>query len=196
MSELPDGPSTLDVEVFDALPAAQAQRLLMGCCAAPRWAREVVAGRPYRCVEALQAAAAAALTDDDVADGLAGHPRIGERTGDARSRREQAGVAGAGADVLAALAAGNRAYEERFGRVYLVCAAGRSAEDLLAVLRERLQNDRAVERAATRAELVEINRLRIDSMLEGVADTSGAASPSPVTACRRTPPTSAARRLR
>jgi 2-oxo-4-hydroxy-4-carboxy-5-ureidoimidazoline decarboxylase len=159
----------MTVTAFDALPAAEAQRLLLSCCAAPRWAAEVAAGRPYRSAEALHAAAAAALTHDDVAEGLAGHPRIGERTGDARSRREQAGVAGAAPEVLAALAAGNRAYEERFGRVYLVCAAGRGAEELLAVLRERLGNDPAVERDVTRAELVKINRLRLDALLREVA---------------------------
>lgn len=183
----------MTLRAFNDMPGREARRLLLGCCAAPRWAAEVTAGRPYRTAAALHAAAAAALTHDDVADGLAGHPRIGERTGDPRARREQAGVAGAAPEVLAALAAGNRAYEERFGRVYLVCAAGRGAEELLAVLRQRLRNDPAVERDVTRGELVAINRLRLDALLREAADESERASPSTDTAPGSSP-TSAARR--
>jgi 2-oxo-4-hydroxy-4-carboxy-5-ureidoimidazoline decarboxylase len=74
-------------------------------------------------------------------------------------------VAGADADVLAGLAEGNRVYEQRFGHVYLVCASGRSAEELLAVLRGRLDNDPVTERAVVRAELAAINRLRLDQLL-------------------------------
>ena len=113
----------------------------------------------------LHASVGAALTDADVADGLAGHPRIGEHTSDPRSAREQCGVADASAEVLAELAAGNRAYEQRFGHVYVVCASGRSAEELLDVLRGRLGNDPRTERAVVRGELVAINGLRLDRML-------------------------------
>ena len=105
-------------------------------------------------------------TQKNTAYALAGHPRIGERCAHASSRREQSGVAGAGAQVLDALAAGNRAYEERFGHVYLVCANGRPAGELLAVLRGRLGNDPATERRVLRAELREINRLRLERLLE------------------------------
>jgi 2-oxo-4-hydroxy-4-carboxy-5-ureidoimidazoline decarboxylase len=121
----------------------------------------VAAGRPYRSAEALQAAAAAALTGDDLDEAMAGHPRIGDRSAGGQSRREQGAVATAGADVLTALAEGNREYEERFGHVYLVCASGRSADDLLATLRARLRNDPATERAVALRELEAINRLRI-----------------------------------
>jgi 2-oxo-4-hydroxy-4-carboxy-5-ureidoimidazoline decarboxylase len=164
----------VSLDSFNALPAADAQARLLACCAAPRWAGEVVAGRPYRSVEALRAAAMAELTDADVAAGLAGHPRIGDRTGDERSRREQRGVAGADADLLAALAAGNRAYEQRFGHVYLVCASGRGADELLATLHARLGNDPATERGVTRTELAAINRLRLDRMLGELAPTGAA----------------------
>jgi len=155
----------MSVDSFNALPEAAARRALLACCAAPRWAGEVAAGRPYRSAEALHAAADAALTDTDVADGLAGHARIGERTGDLRSQREQRGVAGAPAEVLDALAEGNRAYERRFGHVYLVCASGRGASELLGLLRGRLGNDPATERGVVRAELAAINRIRLDRLL-------------------------------
>ena len=161
----------MSLDSFNALPEAAALARLLGCCAAPRWAGEVAAGRPYTSVEALQAAARHALTDADVTAGLAGHPRIGDRTGDERSRREQRGVAGADADLLAALAAGNRAYEQRFGHVYLVCASGRGAGELLDTLHGRLDNDPATERGVVRAELAAINRLRLERLLGDLTPT-------------------------
>jgi 2-oxo-4-hydroxy-4-carboxy-5-ureidoimidazoline decarboxylase len=155
----------LTLELFNSLPEAAARERLLACCAAPRWAGEVAAGRPYPSVPALHTAAESALTDADVTDGLAGHPRIGERTEDPRSAAEQSQVAGAPVSVLDALASGNEEYERRFGHVYLVCASGRSAEDLLAVLRARLAHDPATERAVVRTELAAINRLRLDRLL-------------------------------
>jgi 2-oxo-4-hydroxy-4-carboxy-5-ureidoimidazoline decarboxylase len=152
---------------FDALDRAEAERELLGVCRAPRWARQVAAGRPYRSVRALQDAAAAALTDADLDAALTGHPRIGDRVTAGPSRREQSAVATAEAGVRAALAEGNRAYEERFGHVYLVCAAGRSADDLLATLHARLGNEPATERAVALRELAAINRLRLDGLLSG-----------------------------
>src|ERR1700754_213632 len=128
----------MNITEFDELPVAEAERELRAVCAAPRWAREVAAGRRYATVEALQATAEGALTDADLDEAMAGHPRIGDQAAGGASRREQSGVASADAAVLTALAEGNRAYEERFGHVYLVCATGRSAEDLLATLRDRL----------------------------------------------------------
>jgi 2-oxo-4-hydroxy-4-carboxy-5-ureidoimidazoline decarboxylase len=155
----------MNVAEFDALPVAEAERELRAVCAAPRWAREVAAGRPYATVDALQAAAAAALTAADLDEAMAGHPRIGDRAAGGASRREQSGVASADAAVLTALAEGNRAYEERFGHVYLVCATGRSAEDLLATLHTRLGNDAETEREVALRELAAINRIRIEQMV-------------------------------
>ncbi|QJY48165.1 2-oxo-4-hydroxy-4-carboxy-5-ureidoimidazoline decarboxylase [Pseudonocardia broussonetiae] len=148
---------------FDTSPTAE--RDLLALCAAPRWAREVAAGRPYGTLDALLDAADRALTDADLDAAMAGHPRIGDRTAGGRSRREQGAVTAAGTDVLDALAAGNRAYEERFGHVYLVCATGRSAEDLLATLHARLRHDPATERAVALAELAAINRIRLRQLL-------------------------------
>ena len=159
----------MNVAEFDELPAADAERELLSVCRAPRWAREVTAGRPHRTVDALQAAAAAALTDADLEEAMAGHPRIGDRAAGGQSRREQSAVATAEADVLTALADGNREYEERFGHVYLVCASGRSADDLLATLRSRLHNDPATERTVALRELAAINRLRIERLVGGTS---------------------------
>jgi 2-oxo-4-hydroxy-4-carboxy-5-ureidoimidazoline decarboxylase len=151
----------VNLDKWNALDAADAERELHQVCAAPRWAQEVAASRPYPDVAALQATAEVALTDADLDEAMAGHPRIGDRTAEGASRREQSGVAGADPIVLAALADANRAYEERFGHVYLVCATGRSAQELLDILRVRLENDPATERAVTLGELAAINRLRI-----------------------------------
>ena len=146
---------------------------LATCCAARSWITALVAGRPFADEEELFAASDAAigeLTDAGLAEALAGHPRIGERTGGAWSRQEQAGVASAGAVVQAELAAANAAYEQRFGHVYLVCATGRSAEELLAVCRTRLGNDPATERAVVLAELAKISRLRLAKLLASEPD--------------------------
>jgi 2-oxo-4-hydroxy-4-carboxy-5-ureidoimidazoline decarboxylase len=155
----------MNITEFDELPVAEAERELRAVCAAPRWARTMAAGRPYVTIEALQAAAEAALSDADLDEAMAGHPRIGDRAAGGASRREQRGVASADAAVLTALAEGNRAYEERFGHVYLVCATGRSAEDLLATLQARLGNDPAAERGVALAELAAINEIRLDRLV-------------------------------
>jgi 2-oxo-4-hydroxy-4-carboxy-5-ureidoimidazoline decarboxylase len=164
-------PGTL--ATFNALPAETAERELLACCAARRWAAAMVAGRPYDDIEALHAASDAVfatVTDADVAEALAGHPRIGERAdGDGReaawSRREQSRVADADAQTLDALAAGNAAYEQRFGRVFLICASGLSAEQMLAVQRTRLGHDEVTETAVVKDELRKITRLRMERLM-------------------------------
>lgn len=162
------------LDTFNALPVTEAVTRLTGCCASPEWAGALAAGRPYPDLDALlaQADAELAVLDGSEIDlALAGHPRIGERLDPddathASSQREQSGVATADPSVLAALAEGNRAYEERFGHVYLVCADGRSAEELLAVLRERLRHDPSTERRTVVAELARINEIRLRRLLE------------------------------
>ena len=153
---------------FDTAP--DPREVLLEVCSAPRWAAAVVAGRPYGSLSALQAAARAELSPADLDDALAGHPRIGDRV-EGRSGREQAAVAAAPDEVRAALAAGNRAYEERFGRVYLVCASGRSAQDLLATLQGRLGNDPETEQAVALEELAAINALRLAALFAPTLST-------------------------
>ncbi|WP_433585130.1 2-oxo-4-hydroxy-4-carboxy-5-ureidoimidazoline decarboxylase [Microbacterium hydrocarbonoxydans] len=141
----------------------------------PRWYDAIVDGRPYASVESLTDAAmhvAAPLTEAELDAALAHHPRIGERAqGDsveaAHARSEQAGVDASAAE---ALAAGNRAYEAKFDRVYLVRAAGRSADDILALLQERLNHTPEQELAVIDQQLREIAALR----LAGAIETEGA----------------------
>ncbi|GAA3208738.1 2-oxo-4-hydroxy-4-carboxy-5-ureidoimidazoline decarboxylase [Nonomuraea helvata] len=156
---------------FNARPPDAAEEELLTCCASRTFAAKVAARRPYRDLGELTAAADAAVRElawDDVLEALAAHPRIGERAaGDGRgaswSRQEQSGVDDG---VRQALAEGNRAYEERFGHVYLVCATGLSGAQLLARLGGRLGNDEESERAVVRDELAAITRLRLGKLME------------------------------
>ncbi len=107
----------------------------------------------------------AELPDAELDAALDGHPRIGARSEDPNSAREQARVADANAAVKAELAAENRSYEDTFGYVYLVCASGRTAEELLDILTDRLANDPDTERRVMRSELAKINRLRLERLL-------------------------------
>ncbi|WP_330250721.1 2-oxo-4-hydroxy-4-carboxy-5-ureidoimidazoline decarboxylase [Nocardia sp. NBC_00565] len=153
---------------FDALPETAAVESLLACCTSPAWARSLVAGRPYPSVEALCEAADAVLAEldeEEIDRALDGHPRIGARPDTAASAREQAGVAGAADTVRVALAEGNLAYEEKFGHIYLVCATGKSGDELLELLTARLGNDPETERRVMRTELAKINRIRLGRLL-------------------------------
>ena len=152
-----------DLAQLNALPAADAAGLLLGCCAAPGWAARMAAGRPYRTLADLLAAAEtawAAREPGDLAAAMAGHPRIGEWGLSGPSRQEQAGV-GADTEVLASLRAANEAYEQRFGHVFLICASGRGPAEILAELNRRMSHDPATEREVAAAEIGKINALRL-----------------------------------
>jgi 2-oxo-4-hydroxy-4-carboxy-5-ureidoimidazoline decarboxylase len=143
------------------------REVLLECLSVPRWADDVLAGQPYDDRDALLAAADRAardLTDEELDQALSGHPRIGER-GDAQSQQEQSGVDPTTGDTAQQLQEGNRAYEERFGRVFLIRAAGRDAAEILEELQRRLQNDDATERAETVDQLRQITLLRLERAL-------------------------------
>jgi 2-oxo-4-hydroxy-4-carboxy-5-ureidoimidazoline decarboxylase len=162
------GPDNRGIDGFNALSERQRMHLLFGVCSSTIWARRVLAGAPFRSVDALLDRAdrvLAELPDREIDAALDGHPRIGAKADNASSAREQARVGTAGDEVKAALAARNREYEARFGYVYLVCASGRSAEELLAILEDRLHNDPETERRVMRNELAKINRLRLQRLL-------------------------------
>jgi 2-oxo-4-hydroxy-4-carboxy-5-ureidoimidazoline decarboxylase len=149
-----------------SVPSLEADQLLE-VCASAMWAKRVAAAGPYSDVDALleQAdRALAALPDAEIDAALAGHPRIGGPVDNPSSAREQAGAQNAAENVLAELADKNRAYEDKFGYVYLVCAGGRSAEELLDNLTERLENDPGTERRVMRIELTKINRQRLQRL--------------------------------
>ena len=158
--------------VTDVTPTEEELR---ACCAADAWLTRVQAARPIPAVKALlDLSDDTVLSFDDAAldQALAAHARIGERrlgstTEDRWSRTEQAGALGAEASLAEQIAEGNRAYEERFGHVFLIRAAGRSAEEMLAALTERLRNDPQTERDVVRRELADIVRLRLLKVVNG-----------------------------
>ncbi len=169
------------VGTLDGLSDDDLRSRLRSCCAAEAWVERVMAGRPYASAAALLSEsdrATVELDTDGLAQALGGHPRIGETAraahgADTRSaafsRGEQAAVTDGPAQVLGELAAANAAYEQRFGHVYLVCASGRSADELLAVCRARLRNDPETERGVVLEELAKINRLRLSKLLTEVS---------------------------
>lgn len=143
--------------------AADPRAVLTECLAVPRWVDTVQAGRPYADLESLFKAADLVLEPDEIRAGMAAHPRIGEKpagegTGAAWSRSEQSDVDGSTAEKFLAA---NAEYEARFGHVYLVCASGRSGEELLEILRSRLGNDAETELTIAGQELVKIAKLRL-----------------------------------
>jgi len=154
---------------FNRLAQPEARAQLGTCCASRRWAAAVAAGRPYRTHESLYRAADLAWRALDEADWLeafAAHPRIGEQAvADPTARREQAGVAGASDRTRTALADANRTYEERFGHVFLICASGKSAEEMLASIHRRMGNDAPTELQVAAGEQSKITRLRMERLL-------------------------------
>ena len=158
---------------FNDDPADQAVEVLRACNAAPSFAAEVAAGRPYPSADALVARAEAvsrALPWTEVTAALAAHPRIGDRVEGssaeaAASRREQRAMGTAEESVRAGILDGNRAYEERFDQVFLIRAAGRSPEEILAELRRRLGNSPETERAEVTEQLAQITGLRVRGLL-------------------------------
>ena len=154
---------------FNDLPPADADAVLTRCLPVPRWVAAVRDGRPYAAwpdLESAATAAAGSLGDGELDEALAGHPRIGERASSPAhhaeaSAREQSGVDRSDAEVARALAEGNAQYEQRFGRVFIIRAAGRSAPEVLAELDRRLGNDDATERDETVSQLREIALLRL-----------------------------------
>jgi len=164
------------IDRLSSLPAADAEAVFLACCGAPSWARRMAVGRPYRDDADLLQAADRVWRDLDHGDWLqafAAHPRIGERKpGEDQARRwaaqEQASVLGPNAapgSALAELAAAQRTYEERFGHIFIVCATGKSAEEMLALLRARLDNDPETELRAAAEEQRKITRLRLEKWL-------------------------------
>ncbi|SDC32109.1 2-oxo-4-hydroxy-4-carboxy-5-ureidoimidazoline decarboxylase [Mycolicibacterium neoaurum] len=153
---------------FNSLSERGQMHLLFEVCSSTIWARRVLAAAPFRDTHALYDRAdriLAELPDAEIDAALDGHPRIGARADNPSSAREQARVADADDSVKATLAQKNREYEQRFGYVYLVCASGRSAEELLDILTDRLANDPDTERRVMRNELAKINRLRLERLL-------------------------------
>lgn len=163
------------------LTEAELREGLTACLHVPRWVDDVVARRPYGSVaELLEIARAAAtpLSSDEIDQALADHPRIGEKaqgSGQASkfSAAEQTSSQSADEGLAQRLAEGNRAYEERFDRIFLIRAAGRSRPEILAELHRRLGLDPETEHQVVGEELRDIALLRIPQLFSHLDHHSG-----------------------
>ncbi len=162
-------------ERIDRASPDEARRLLATCCGSSAWVERMVRRRPFGSAEGLVSGARAAwadLTHTDWLEAFSHHPKIGDRASLARrfagtghlSAQEQSGVDDASAEVLDDLATANRTYEEKFGYIFIVCATGRSAAEILALLRARLPNDAPTEIRIAAAEQAKITALRLQRL--------------------------------
>jgi allantoicase len=173
-----EGLRAAGLERLNALTPRAATSALADCCGAPDWVRRMRERRPFETVDELLRTADLVWDDLGREEWLAAfrhHPEIGAARGEraqsavgaAWSAQEQAGVATTGDDTRAALVAGNAVYRERFGFVFLVCATGRTAEEMLALCRARLGNDPERELLVAAEEQRKITRLRLEKLLGG-----------------------------
>jgi 2-oxo-4-hydroxy-4-carboxy-5-ureidoimidazoline decarboxylase len=150
---------------FNDLEEHTALAALHEACASTAWARRLLAARPYASTEDLYSASDAAMAElgtADLAEAMAGHPPIGRpKPGDPTSAREQSGMAGAAEALKAEMLELNLAYQDRFGHVFLICATGRTAEEMRDAVKERIGNAPEQEREIVRTELGRINRIRL-----------------------------------
>lgn len=171
-----DGREAAGLRYVNALATKDAEAVFFACCGARAFAQRLAATRPASSLAALQKAAAevwASLAADDWEEAFRGHPRIGERkaaptqgaTAAAWSRGEQSKVESASAAVLAELREVNEAYEAKFGRTYIVCATGKTAEEMLAIAKGRLQNAPDAELRAAAEEQRKITDLRLAKLV-------------------------------
>lgn len=163
----------MGLESFNELDSDAARSALRLCVDIDRWIDAVMDGRPYSSAEqALTVGRSAAdpWTESEIDGALAHHPRIGERARGpgpeaVLSRAEQAGVDVTDSDVQTALVAGNYLYEERFGRIFLIRAAGRSSSEILDALNDRLLHSPEEEIALVAQQLREIALLRLEKVV-------------------------------
>jgi 2-oxo-4-hydroxy-4-carboxy-5-ureidoimidazoline decarboxylase len=162
--------------LLDQAAEPDARAMLTRCCGSSRWVGEMLARRPFGSRDALLRAADdvwESASREDVLEALAHHPRIGANLEELRKRfastaawsaGEQAGAAGASEETLSALREGNLRYESRFGHIFVVCATGKSAAEMLALLEARMPNDPPTEIRVAQAEQGKITRLRLEKL--------------------------------
>ena len=165
-------------ELNDA-PADDALKALMACVGSRTWAERLLQRRPFQSIDSLEEDAlecSQGLADTDWLEAVASHPRIGERRGHAGGRhtgwsdQEQAGARDAQTETMVALREANIAYEQRFGYTFIVCATGKTGEEMLAICHERLANDAAMELQVAANELRRIAEIRLRRLTGGKAE--------------------------
>ena len=163
------------LDAWNKADEATALETMISCCGARRWASAMVAMRPIGSVTELSEMADrvwGTTNEDDWMEAFACHPRIGERKtkhatakSAAWSRQEQSAAASAAEIVMAEITEGNKLYEERYGLTYIVCATGKTAEEMLAILKRRLKSDRATELVEAAEQQRQITQIRLGKWL-------------------------------
>lgn len=167
-----------DLAWLNSLPANEAAKELLQCCGSKRWARQMADARPYEDLAHVIANANEiwwSLDHDDWLEAFRSHPKIGEKkaseTVSAQSSQwsgqEQAGVNAASTETTNALATLNRAYEEKFGFIFIICATGKTSGEMLSALRDRIEHDATEELPIAAAEQNKITELRLKKLLTG-----------------------------
>lgn len=165
-----------DLEWLNSLPHEEAVKALLQCCGSKRWAEEMAKMRPYPTLETVIASANDtwwSLQKEDWLEAFRSHPKIGEQKAATAvsnqshqwSGQEQAGVSNASRETVDALAALNRAYEQKFGFIFMICATGKTSEEILSMLRRRIENDAATELPIAAAEQSKITELRLKKLV-------------------------------
>ena len=166
----------LSIESFNNLSAEEASTQLTQCCAAEAWVARMIAVRPFSSLDHVVTAAGehwVGLSEGDYLQAFDAHPKIGdvnslrEKYADTKAMAggEQSGVNSAGEDVIQRLSEGNTAYQDKFGFIFIVCATGKSAEEMLALLEARRPNSRDDELTNAAAEQAKITEIRLRKLL-------------------------------
>ncbi len=161
---------------LNSLPAAEAENELLKFCGSRRWAERLNSCRPFEDVDDLIAKADRiwwSLKPGDWLEAFRSHPKIGEKKAAAVtseqskqwSDAEQAGIGAAANGTSATLAELNQKYEDKFGYIFIVCASGKSSDEMLGILRSRLENDPDEELRIAAAEQAKITELRLKKLL-------------------------------
>jgi OHCU decarboxylase len=167
----------MTLEQLNELSAQEAESEFLKCCGSRGWAQAMVAGRPFATEAELFAKAEDAsysLADEDWLEAFRAHPKIGGKKAltaqsqqeQSWSSQEQSAMQSAPADTVAQLAAKNYEYEEKFGFIFIVCASGKSSEEMLTILNRRLDNDSQTELSKAAQEQRKITRLRLEKLLK------------------------------
>ena len=166
----------MNIEKINCLDTDQATHLFMQCCTSTRWIEKMVDGRPYNNFSTLRKSADQAwdqMTEQDYLQAFEGHPKIGNVSSlkakyantKELARGEQSGASQATEALILQLAESNQAYEDKYGFIFIVCATGKSAEEMLDLLYTRLKNDRHRELEIASEEQRKILHLRLEKLL-------------------------------
>ena len=166
----------MNLTELNNLPEQQAYKVLESCCVAPRWVERMVAARPVDSIQDIYDTAEQIWQQLEEADFLAafeGHPQIGDvstlrekfaNTAD-KAGHEQAGMQVANDQVLEKMMSLNKAYLDKFGFIFIVCATGKSAEQMLALIEQRFDNDKTTELTIAAKEQAKITKIRLEKLL-------------------------------